>query len=318
MVQKLTTERFIEKSKQKHKNKYDYSLTEYQNDKSKVKIICPEHGIFEQVAGYHTGGRGCQKCGISLQTSKRTLSHEEFLSRLENKFPTLPYKIISRYENMLKQMVLEDELGLHKMVPTRILEGTPLTFNSAMDKTDYFIRKAKKVHGDTYNYDKSIYKSNKEKLTIGCKLHGEFLQIPQSHLKGCGCPICGDYISADSSVGWNVTRWSEVAIKSPNFESFKLYFVKLEQGQELFYKIGRTFASIDKRMKGIPYPYEIIYAAPHEDPSIVFNLETHIKRVLKKYRYKPSKPFGGDCECFLLTPEIISFVINEIKNYLIN
>ena len=48
MPKKLTTEDFILKSSEIHNNKYDYSLVEYIDNKTKVKIICPEHGVFEQ------------------------------------------------------------------------------------------------------------------------------------------------------------------------------------------------------------------------------------------------------------------------------
>ena len=45
---KLTTKKFIDKAKNIHKDKYDYSLVEYINSKTKVKIICKEHTVFEQ------------------------------------------------------------------------------------------------------------------------------------------------------------------------------------------------------------------------------------------------------------------------------
>ena len=57
-----TTENFIEKAKQIHGNKYDYSLVEYKNNKTKVKIICPIHGIFEQTPNCHLRLQGCPKC----------------------------------------------------------------------------------------------------------------------------------------------------------------------------------------------------------------------------------------------------------------
>lgn len=61
---KLTTETFIEKCILVHNNKYDYSYVIYVNNTTKVKIICNEHGIFEQVAATHIQGSGCQKCAI--------------------------------------------------------------------------------------------------------------------------------------------------------------------------------------------------------------------------------------------------------------
>lgn len=60
-----TTEEFIEKSKTVHGDKYDYSHSIYINGCHKVKIICPDHGCFFQIARVHTKGSGCPKCKIS-------------------------------------------------------------------------------------------------------------------------------------------------------------------------------------------------------------------------------------------------------------
>ena len=57
-----TTQEFIEKANQIHNNKYDYTLTNYINNKFKVKIICPIHGEFEQTPHAHKRGNGCRKC----------------------------------------------------------------------------------------------------------------------------------------------------------------------------------------------------------------------------------------------------------------
>jgi hypothetical protein len=60
---KLTTESFTEKAQKVHGDKYDYSQVEYTNNVSKVKIICKEHGAFEQIASNHLTGHGCPACG---------------------------------------------------------------------------------------------------------------------------------------------------------------------------------------------------------------------------------------------------------------
>ena len=57
-----TTENFINKSKIKHNNRYDYSLVDYNGQLSKVKIICKIHGMFEQTPKAHLIGQGCKKC----------------------------------------------------------------------------------------------------------------------------------------------------------------------------------------------------------------------------------------------------------------
>ena len=56
--------------------------------------------------------------------------------------------------------------------------------------TEEFIKKARAIHGDKYDYSKVIYVNNHTKVCIICPVHGEFWQNPHSHLKGMGCKKC--------------------------------------------------------------------------------------------------------------------------------
>ena len=66
---------FLEKSKLVHGNKYDYSKVIYVDSKTKICIICPEHGEFWQLPGEHLSGRGCKKCAGNYKKST-----EQFIS----------------------------------------------------------------------------------------------------------------------------------------------------------------------------------------------------------------------------------------------
>lgn len=57
---------FIEQATLVHLNKYNYSLVKYENANTKIKIICPKHGVFEQTPHHHLNGHGCPKCSSSL------------------------------------------------------------------------------------------------------------------------------------------------------------------------------------------------------------------------------------------------------------
>ena len=54
-----------------------------------------------------------------------------------------------------------------------------------------FVERARKVHGDKYDYSKVEYKSSADKVEIICPAHGSFWQSPLKHLAGQGCPTCG-------------------------------------------------------------------------------------------------------------------------------
>lgn len=56
--------------------------------------------------------------------------------------------------------------------------------------TEEFIRRAKEVHGDKYDYSKVEYKNSQTKVCIICPEHGEFWQIPNNHLRGANCGKC--------------------------------------------------------------------------------------------------------------------------------
>jgi len=56
--------------------------------------------------------------------------------------------------------------------------------------TEEFINKVKIVHGDEYDYSKSVYINYRTEIIVICKNHGEFMPTPQNHLTGTGCPKC--------------------------------------------------------------------------------------------------------------------------------
>jgi len=70
-MKRLTTEQFIEKAKAVHGDKYDYSLVDYKNAKTKVKIICSIHGVFEQIPYNHLQGKKCFECNGSKKTTTK-------------------------------------------------------------------------------------------------------------------------------------------------------------------------------------------------------------------------------------------------------
>ena len=75
-MRKLTTEEFIKKAKEIHRDKYDYSKAEYSGSKIKICIICPKHGEFWQIPNAHLNGQGCPEC-----SNTKKLTTEEFIKR---------------------------------------------------------------------------------------------------------------------------------------------------------------------------------------------------------------------------------------------
>lgn len=63
--------------------------------------------------------------------------------------------------------------------------------NKVIAKTAKWIEKAKLIHGNKYDYSKTIYYGSNKNLIIICPVHGEFLQQSSSHIRGFGCKLCG-------------------------------------------------------------------------------------------------------------------------------
>ena len=81
MPAKLTQDQFIKKAIKKHNGYYDYSLVKYIDSKTKVKITCPQHGVFEQQPNNHLHGQRCIGCMGDAVRKARCSSTELFIKK---------------------------------------------------------------------------------------------------------------------------------------------------------------------------------------------------------------------------------------------
>ena len=188
-MKKLTTNEFIEKARKVHGDKYDYSKVNYVNAKTKVCIICPIHGEFWQTPDLHLQGGGCSLCSGKIQ-----LSENEFTRRANlvhnNKYDYSKVNYINYHTKICIMCPIHGEFWQE---PANHLCGKgcrKCSRNSYNYKTDEWILLAKQVHGNKYDYSKVSYKNSSTKVCIICPKHGEFLQEPNNHLIGQGCPKC--------------------------------------------------------------------------------------------------------------------------------
>ena len=128
---KFAGEKFVQRARARHGQKYDYSRVGYQDAHTKVCIICPVHGKFWQQADSHIRKCGCPKCGAARRGKQRSAQANRM-----------------------------------------------------------FISKARTIHGRKYDYAESHYSLARVSVVIRCPRHGPFLQTPNSHLSGRGCPGC--------------------------------------------------------------------------------------------------------------------------------
>jgi len=86
---KKTTKEFIVEANKTHGNKYDYSKVNYVNNKTKIDIICPTHGVFKQRPDSHINGNGCSMCKetIGEKTVRNWLNENNINFKPQHRFP---------------------------------------------------------------------------------------------------------------------------------------------------------------------------------------------------------------------------------------
>lgn len=189
---KLTLKEFIKRAKEIHGCEYDYSKVEYVDSKTKITIICPIHGEFEQIPSHHLQGGGCSAC-----RKNKKLTTELFIKQAKKIHKEINYDY-SKVEYINAHTKVEiicpiKNHGSYMQTPANHLkgQGCPICKGGINSTTENFIEKANKKHGiGTYNYSKVKYTNAYTKVEIICPKHGNYWQIPNVHLQGCGCPKC--------------------------------------------------------------------------------------------------------------------------------
>ncbi len=190
----LTQDEFLVKAKKIHGDKYDYSKVEYSGINNPITIICPIHGEFEQTPNHHSSGSGCSFCSRLSQSEQKKLTKQQFIDQSREVHGKKYDYSKSDYIKMSDPVKIICPIhGEFEQTPAAHVRGQGCRecyFLSNRSNTQEFLEKAKKVHGDKFDYSKVEYTRNDEPISIGCKKHGDFLQTPASHLSGQGCPIC--------------------------------------------------------------------------------------------------------------------------------
>lgn len=190
------------------------------------------------------------------------------------------------------------------------LEGL---WNKSRSGKDRFIEKAKKLHGEKYDYDEVVYINSTTKVKIICPIHGIFEQKPDTHLRGkkggCGCPSCGQIKRTESVRSFMRSLGNCENTKDHYFklcpDGTNLYIMEFSNKYETFYKVGIS-KNIPVRLYNLrrnsPYKVELLESWWFNDVKEAYYLEQKILSEL--IRYVPEYHFGGATECTLKLEDI--------------
>ena len=219
------TSAFVSEAREKYGDKFDYSLVEYVNTDTPVKITCPIHGLFMLSPYRHLKTKtGCTACGRKLSGTTRSENDANKVLRKNIKHflkkaigahgDKFDYSLVAYVNTDTPVKIICRIHGVFKQVPwAHYKHGCSKCkgLDSRKSQED-FIKQAKNIHPQ-YDYSNTVYISHYSKLIIECSKHGPFTKTPENILQHkTGCPSCG---LIRSSVSKRSQRWLD-SFNNPN------------------------------------------------------------------------------------------------------
>jgi len=305
-------EKFVEEVIKRYGDVYDFSLVEYINTKTPVKLIHKEFGLVEvrpdalldKSIYIHKGKKKTKS------TDKETFIIEA-IKMYGDKDDYADTNIISSKHNIDIRCKKHD-ITFNKSIQTYLGGwGCPSCSAEnyrelrAIPKDDYY-KRANEKHDNKYTYIDD-YTTLSGVVTFICEEHGKQRKNAGSHMNGYGCKKCN---IAPIKVN---KRSKEGYCKLADGRSTMLYILKCSDENEKFYKIGKTFRKITKRYinSNMPYNIEVIYKYENS-ADFIWDLEEELHKKHKEYKYKPRQWFAGYSEAYKLNLPIEQ-IIKEIE-----
>ena len=206
----MTTDDYKKLVQEKYGDKYDLSTVEYNGMKNYVTVICHIHGEFTINAYDFINKRGCPKCARENKkktikketTNKSKLTLEEFINvsnKIFDNFYDYSKTNLNERDEKGRVCIICPKHGEFWQNPYSHMKGHKCTkcgresmASTQSLTTELFIKKAKEIHGDKYDYSLVTYKGCYEEVEIICPIHGSFMQQASVHLNGHGCKQCAN------------------------------------------------------------------------------------------------------------------------------
>ena len=299
---KMTTSEWVTLAVAKHGTKYDYSDSEYLGSIYKILIRCLLHGEFSQNARSHLDGRGCPTCGKEQSAAKQTISSEAWIEKAKavhgNKYDYSK----TVYVHSLKDVEIFCRLhGPFFQRAQNHIDGSGCQqCGSLVDRecsgprekvtTESWIARAQEKHNQTYTYDNSTYTDSTTKITITCRLHGDFSMMPGNHVNGSGCVLCGRLSAA--AIKRHTPEWftdeATKIHKAPIYDYSRVTYVDVDTLVEILCPVHGSFNQT-------PYNHLQGQRCPGCANRVRYTTETFIAAAVRihgnRYNYSETKYF---------------------------
>ena len=217
-VHRYDTNEWINHSKSKFGDKFDYSDTVYVNARTKLVIKCNIHGnLLVDPTNHIISPTGCERCssqqtGLSQRRTQESLIRQ-FVIRHGDRYDYSKVDYQGDSKNIIIICKVHGEFSQRA-----IAHANGRNCNDCMNEqnginarlsTEDFIRRSNEVHNGKYDYSLVDYLTSDDDVTIICPKHGEFRQRASNHVNNnYGCWECGQ---KESGINRRVTdiEWKE-------------------------------------------------------------------------------------------------------------
>lgn len=205
MARRLTKDQFVAKARAVHGDCFDYSSVDYVNSHTKILIRCVSHGEFTQKPSNHLSGFGCLKCGHRMAGQYHKKDTDSFIldaqavhgdaynySKTVYKGAREPLSVICRTHGIFEQLAYAHLRSSPREACLKCSYAG--RGDRSLLSCDAFLQRADVIHQGRYDYSKvaSGFNGANKAVSIVCREHGEWRQLPAAHLSGKGCQKCAD------------------------------------------------------------------------------------------------------------------------------
>ncbi len=210
--QKLSQEEVIRRIQAVHGDRYDVSQIDYKSVKEKIKLVCSLHGEFSILpSNVYYQRQGCHACGKLATSLSMRATQEDVIKRFQNAHGGLyDYSQVVYTGNIDKVKIICSVHGPFWQRANIHMDGHGCAAcgNSLPYTAETFAKRAAVVHSNKFGYERVVYRDNKTRVVITCPEHGDFEQLPMSHLAGKGCWKCRTRAYSKQQIAW--LEWRSV------------------------------------------------------------------------------------------------------------
>ena len=210
MPARLTQESVLKKIKEVHGDNYDLSKVVYVNRRTKITVGCRNHEpiyYWKTRAEQLFRGQGCFICGKKKAGLVRRTVFNDFIAEAKKNHIDKYWKRYtvdkSTYKHTGEKITVYcSEHNISWEIVANAFKSGQGCRVCSFEKTasarrmplDEIIKRAKKLHGNKYEYSKAVQPDNQtEEIIVTCPKHGEFESIVGNHINPdirSGCPVC--------------------------------------------------------------------------------------------------------------------------------